>query len=91
VHSTQRKIKKNSVISVGSARGSVFAWNQINTTNKKICKPLRFRDRGTPKSTIADSDAAIYLPGYGIKIPNCNTQITNNIKIANSRCVHPDS
>jgi len=45
------------VISVGSARGSVFAWNQINTTNKKICKTSRFRDRGTSKSTIADSDA----------------------------------
>jgi len=71
------------VISVGSARGSVFAWNQINTTNKKICKTSRFRDRGTSKSTIADSDAAINLPGYGIKSPYCNTQITNNIKIAN--------
>ena len=27
---------------------------------------------------------AIYLPGYGTKIQNHNTQITNNIKITNS-------
>ena len=27
---------------------------------------------------------AICFPGYGIKIPNHNTQITNNIKITNS-------
>jgi len=27
---------------------------------------------------------AIYLPGYGTKIPNHNNQITNNIKITNS-------
>ena len=27
---------------------------------------------------------AIYLPGYGNKIPNRNTQITNNFKITNS-------
>jgi len=26
----------------------------------------------------------IYLPGYGAKIPNHNTQITNNIQIKNS-------
>jgi hypothetical protein len=27
---------------------------------------------------------AIYFPGYGTKIPNHNTQITNNIKITKS-------
>jgi hypothetical protein len=27
---------------------------------------------------------AICFPGYGTKIPNHNTQITNNIKITNS-------
>jgi hypothetical protein len=27
---------------------------------------------------------AICFPGHGTKIPNYNTQITNNIKIANS-------
>jgi hypothetical protein len=27
---------------------------------------------------------AIYFPGYGTKIPNHNTQNTNNIKIPNS-------
>ena len=52
---------------MGSARRSVFAWNQINTTNKKICKTSRFRDRGTSKSTIADSDAAIIYPDTALK------------------------
>jgi hypothetical protein len=27
---------------------------------------------------------AIYVPGYGAKTPNHNTQITNNIQIKNS-------
>jgi hypothetical protein len=41
--------------------------------------------RGTSESTPTDiQKEAIYFPGYGSKIPNRNTQISNNIKIKNS-------
>jgi hypothetical protein len=46
---------------------------------------VTFKGRAPTKSTLSDSDRSdLPSPGYGTKIRNRITQITNNIKIANS-------